>query len=339
MPSDPRVELALRALAGPIERYRSAVAAAGEEVRGFLAAHRSAADAADAAVELGPFAAGRIDVQRFSRLLASSPALDAAALSEAEAALGVLRKAAARGAEAFHVRVEPGGRLRDRVEAARAEAGRVVEAARRVARAKSGAARPAGENGRRGRPLAFAEWTEGERRWTPPLVVELEGADLRAAELGELLDGGAKIVLVVRGECAPAPLVRLITPGTLVLQTADETGLDRIADAEGPAVAALVPEGAARFLHDPAAGAEPWARLTIWGLPDGPPKRPVGGLSVRQQAEELEQLRALAARPTGAELEAAAAAGGAPAAAARAEDPVDRLAAWLLSQADLKDLG
>ena len=36
MPSDPRVPGALRKLAGPIERYRSAVAAALEEVRGNL---------------------------------------------------------------------------------------------------------------------------------------------------------------------------------------------------------------------------------------------------------------------------------------------------------------
>ena len=42
------------------------------------------------------------------------------------------------------------------------------------------------------------------------------------------LDGREKIVLVVRGTVAPAPLARCITPGTLVLQTADGTGLDRV---------------------------------------------------------------------------------------------------------------
>ncbi len=39
MPSDDRVERALAALAGPASVFRSAVVAAAEEVRGFLASH------------------------------------------------------------------------------------------------------------------------------------------------------------------------------------------------------------------------------------------------------------------------------------------------------------
>ena len=184
-------------------------------------------------------------------------------------------------------------------------------------------------------PLPFARWTRSERRLAPPLVVALEGGDLRAAALAEFLDGRQKIVLVVEGECAPAPLARLVAPGTFVLQTADAAGLDRFAAWEGPGIAALVPESAGRFVHDPAAGAASWDRLTIAHTPDKPPRRTVAGLSAAQQAEELEILRTLAARPA-----AIAPPAGAPAAAeAGTADPVDKLAAWLLSRVDLSDLG
>lgn len=334
MPSDSRLELAMRALAAPIEAYRSAVAAAAEEVRGFLATHRSTADAGDAAIELGPFAAGRIDLEAFSRIGPGAAAVEPGTLAEIDAALDVLRRAATPREDAFRVVVEPGRRLGDAVGAALAEAGRVAAAARFAAAARRGGAPAARGNGRPGAGLPFPEWSEGERRFAPPLAVELDGADLRAGDLVEFLDGGVKIVLVVRPPCAPAPLVRLITPGALVVQTADETDLERVADAAGPAVAALVPEDAARFIHDPAAGPEPWSRLTLRHLPERSAKRPVGAASVRQQTDELEQLRALAARPDAAP---AAPRDGAATPPERS-DPADRLAAWLLSQAELSDL-
>ena len=79
-----------------------------------------------------------------------------------------------------------------------------------------------------------------------------------------------------------SPLARCITPGTLVLQTTDGTGLDRVAAFEGPAVAAVMPEGAAVFLHDPAAGREPWQRLTVRGLGEVP-RSAISGMSVWQR--------------------------------------------------------
>lgn len=336
MPSDPRAAQALRALAGPIERYRSAVASAVEEVRGYLARHRSAVEGSDGGVaaELGPFAVGRIDLPGFSTLFANSPALDPATVERIEGAYEILHEAAAGGDEAFCVNVEAGGRLRQAVGAALEEAGRVFSAARFAARVKAGGVRAGARDGLLG-PLRFEGWNEAERRLAPPLVVQVEGADLQAGDLAEFLDAGVKIVLVVRGECAPAPLVRLITPGTVVVQTENEKGLERVANAEGPAVAALVPEAAARFIHDPSGGPEPWDRIELLSVPGAEPKRAIGGRSLRQQVEELGQLLALARRPTPRPAKE----GGGPAAAAPAEeaDPVDRLAAWLLSQANLSE--
>ncbi len=101
----------------------------------------------------------------------------------------------------------------------------------------------------------FRAWNKAERRFAPPLVVEVDGADLHAGALLDFADGREKIVLVVRGAMPPAPLVRCITPGTFVLQTVDGTRPRPLAAFDGPAIAALVPEGAAVFLHDPGAGA------------------------------------------------------------------------------------
>jgi hypothetical protein len=73
--------------------------------------------------------------------------------------------------------------------------------------------------------------------------------------------------------------------------------------------------------------------LTVGFLPEKEPRGSIGGVSGAQQAEELRQLKALTRK---SEAPAPAAAGsGMPVAAG----PADKLAAWLLSQADLSDLG
>jgi len=137
----------------------------------------------------------------------------------------------------------------------------------------------------------------------PPLVVELDGSDLRAAALSEFLDGSQKIVLLVRGEAPPAALVRLVTPRTFVLQTSDVAELSRVAGFAGPGVAALVPESAARFVHDPARGAHLHQRITVLSLPKNRSCDRLGDLSGFQQTEELGQLEALAQDPLRAEYE------------------------------------
>jgi hypothetical protein len=335
--SDPRVEKALRALAGPIETYRSAVVTAVEEVRGYLAKHESKDEGGDGGVAagLGAFAAGRIDFERFSDLTTSDGRVDdPEAVRKVEKALEILRAIAAGGDDAFHLKVKPGTRLRDALAGRWAEVGRGFAAARLAGMARAGSLNSKNED-KPLAPLGFERWNQAERRLAPPLVVELQGADLHAGDLTEFLDGNVKIVLVVTGEAAPAPLVRLITPSTFVLQTAAGAGLDRLATSEGPAVAALMLGSAAQFIHDPAAGSSPAARLELISVPEKAPKDPVGGMSVRQQLDEVEQLKTLAGGPS-ADLEEGEAA--APAAGPVATK-VDKLAAWLLSQADLSDIG
>lgn len=331
MPSEDRVELALEALANPIETYRSAVIAAAEEVRGFLAARRGGAEGSDdgVAASLGAFASGRIDVSRFQSVV-SSPGKedDPDHLAKVEKAFEILCSISSGGQRAFYLNVSPGTRLRDAVATRLADVGRGFAAARIAGLAAVGALGNGNVEELSG-PLGFDVWSSGERKLAPPLVVELEGSDLHAGELAEFLDGNVKLVLLVNGEAPPAALVRLITPSTFVLQTYETTELERMAAAEPPAIAVLVPESAASFLHDPALGKRIEDRLTIRRLPEKLPRKKLGGLSARQQQEELEQLRVLAST---SEL------GGGAKAAPEADTQmtsVDKLAAWLLSQTDL----
>ena len=115
--------------------------------------------------------------------------------------------------------------------------------------------------------------------------------------------------------------------------------LARFAAWDGPGIAALGPDEAAQFVHDPSAGAAPWQRLTLTAKPEGAPRRAIAGLSVAQQADELQLLEILAAAPAApAPLAGPTHAGPVAGAPARAADPADRLAAWLLDQADLSSI-
>lgn len=338
MPSDERVRLALDGLTAPIGAFQSALLGAADEVRGYLALHQSSWEGlvARAAAELGPLAAGRIDTERFASVVAAPQTVDAATAQAVERALGVLTDLAARAEALCRVEVPAGGSLHESVARALGELGRAFAAARVVAATRAGR-RWSETDSSAIDPLPFSRWTRSERRIGPPLVVTVQGGDVRAAALAEFLDGRQRIVLVVEGECPPAPLVRCIAPGTFVLQSVDGKGLDRLAAWDGPGIAALVPEGAARFAHDPAAGGAAWQRLTIEALPEQAPRRALGGLSAAQQAEELELLRSLAAGGGGASAAGAAVPAGVGAAAQ--PEPADKLAAWLLSQVDLSDLG
>jgi hypothetical protein len=329
MPSEAGTDPVLRSLAGPIGAFRSAVALTLEQVRGFLASQEPAAgrEGPPEKAFLGAFAAGRIDVERFGSLLARAPAVDAFSIQRIEDACEVLREI--EGSRIGEVHAEPHGDLRDTVARALANVGRAFGAARVFELARSGRYREA-DHGAFVDAFAFHRWSRAERLVAPPLVVHVDGRGLRAESLAEFLDGAVKIVLRISGESPLVPLVRLITPGTFVLQTKDAAGIDRLAAWSGPGIAAVVPEGAALFLHDPALGQDPWDRLRVDSMPE-PGRIPKGGRSVRQEAEEVRQLGALATRPpepphTGVAL-----------APAVSDEPADRLAAWLLAQADLKD--
>ena len=338
MPSDARTARALEALARHRSQYRSAVAAAHDQMAGYLAAHRARTHgfAQVVAKELGRFAAGRIDTERFGALFADAHSLSGETAERVERLVGVLAELLAAGDELFVCEVPPGGDLRAQVDRALAQAGRVFGVVLAFRALKTGVYRPE----RHDEDVAafpFARWNRSERLLGIPLVVELDGADVRAETLADYVDGRVAIVLVIRGASTPAPLARLITPGTLVVQTTDVAELALLSTSDTPAIAALVPDGAARFVHDPRPERLTPTRLRVTSLPLEAPRQPLGARSVWQQAEELAQLRtlqqleaiapaqppAVTATPTSAPREAAPVEGAA----------VDQLAGWLLAEA------
>lgn len=349
---------ALDALKARIDAFHATVAAAEREVSEEISRRvaQESFGGEQALVELGPFAAGRIDADRFSQLLGvADTLLTAEAIDVLGRADAILEDFAVTAADHV-VKVEPGGDLRDAVKQALATFGRAYGAARAVEMARAGTFDEA-EHGHLLGPLSFRLWNRAERHIAPPLVVSVRGEDCLPAGLGEFLDGNLVLLLVAEGPTTPAPLARLITPGTFVMQTADPDDLDRLAATEHPAVALLFDEereGQARFVHDPDAGDSSWARLSVEQMPTeadvGRGRRPPAWL------EELEHLRALATEPptagqgvgAGASPEgrpsvdgdvAAGATGADVTAGDASADPVDRLAAWLLDRADLDEAG
>jgi len=327
MQSNPRIQLVLHALSGGTRAFRSAVANAVEQLRGHLgtASSGSRTPGARLAVELGEFAAGRIDPEKFAPFTdwgVRTP--NPTATPVLEQAFKALSELDARGNDLFIVDVASGGSLWHAVATALEEIGRGFSAARTVEASKQDSKGEPAEVPPPG-PLSFRNWGKSQRRMAPPLIVHVDGSDLHVPGLAEFMDGRQKIVLVVRGESPPAPLVRFISPGTFVLQTTDDTGLDRLAACEGPAMAALLPEGAACFVHDPAGGPALAKRLQVTHLPSDPPQKALGGISATQQAEDLQQLTTLAA--------AAGVSAGPPATVP--DNPVDKLAAWLIRQANV----
>lgn len=336
-----RVDRALEALAPAAEAFRSAVARTMDEIRARLSARASETGVETVEAELGPLARGRIDTERFASVYAGEEALDERSAATLRRAMEVLAAVDAAGSEAFLLELEPGRPIAEASAEALARSGRAFGAARVAEAARSGGTAPGGT----GDPLsAFPPtlWNRGERSVAPPLVVALRGEDLRAGSLAELLDGGQKLVLVVEGEAPPAPLVGLVSPSVLVLQTRNPEELAMVADHEGPAVAALFPEGAraASFLHDPAAGDALVGRLAVRERPDETTLRPVGSISVFRQREELSQLGAMATAGVGTAGPSTngAAAAGSSETDEQGVEPADRLAAWLLRQANLSGL-
>lgn len=331
MPSDPRSAAALAAVHGPREAFQSAVAATLEEVRVYLDTHRSAAEdrLAVLAAELGPLGARHVDVGRLAAVLTAEPAVTPATHGVMERALGVLRDVAAGGDEAYVLDLPAGESLYGRVADRLAELGRAMGAARVADAARKGRYRPAEHDAWLTR-LPYPLWTQAERAVAPPLVIELDGTDLRPGGLAEFLDGALKIVLVVRGDSSPAPLVRLVTPRTFVAQVADDSAIARLAAWKGPGIVGLMPAGGARFVHDPTGGDALGARLTVMDIPALDHRKRAGPFTAAQQREELEQLAALQSATAAAPVAPAVTA-----TAAESADPVDKLAAWLLRQTDL----
>jgi hypothetical protein len=336
MPSDDRIPVALEALAGPRNAFRSAVASADEEVRAYRLQREGATDPAAAlARELGIFAEGHIDAGRLAGLLAVAEAPDPLTDRLMGVAHDVFTEVTATDADAFHVRVDRGGDLRDTVRDALTELGRAFGVSHAVERARRHQYDPDRDYGLLHR-YPFHRWSARERRLAPPLVVSVEGDDLRAGGLAEFVDGGMKMVVVVRGAAPPAALARLIAPDAFVAQTMDDQVLAALAAHRGPGVVGLFEAGsdAVPFVHDPSAGDRTWERLHLQDGVEALAER-LAALEAKGRvpgsASELRHLLELATPP------ASAAPASAPASPAGA-DPADRLAAWLLARTDLKGL-
>ncbi|HSR43166.1 MAG TPA: hypothetical protein VLL48_13355 [Longimicrobiales bacterium] len=337
MPSDALLDDVMEALRKPREAHRSAVVASVEELRGVLAGlgNGNGGRASRLGRELGPFAEGRIDARALAAVLSvEERTLAPGSMEVLERALAVLGEAADGLDEDSVVRVPPGGDLRDAVKDALHGLGVVFGVAGAAELARNGAYRPDGHNALfSGKP--FHRWTPAERRVAPPLVVIVDGTDLRPAGLADFLDGAVKIVLLVEGKAPPASLSRVVTPGITVIQSRDPADVARAVEAEGPALVAVFEaeaEGPVEFVHDPGAGTRSWERLTVDADLDELQARLDGTPWHRRgQAEDLAHLLALAREPVGA-------AGPPPTDPAVVDEPsagVDQLAAWLLASTEL----
>ena len=150
-----------------------------------------------------------------------------------------------------------------------------------------------------------------------------------------------KTSYVVAGEAAGSKLRKareLIEQGFQPLLTHEAADDSVVAEAEGPAIAALVPADACRFVHLPAIDGGR-ARLTVQHLPTEEPKRPLGGISAFQQVEGLRHLQALAAGWGLSAPDAGGPAGDGASAPAPPASAADTLAAWILRQADISGTG
>ncbi|MBC8406840.1 MAG: hypothetical protein H8E15_16615 [Planctomycetes bacterium] len=329
MPSDNLTDLVLASLEGPRSAFASSLAAAAEQVRGTLAGLSADVDTRNNLLktQLGGFAAGRINIEKFSTFADGQRSVNAGAVPTLKKAQAVLNELSDTGKDLIQIKVAAGKTVRCGVSRGLARIGRAFGAARCIELAKAGTYNDA-EHGKMMEGLHFADWNQAERAMAPPVVVHVQGRSLHPSSLAEFMDGGVKIVLLIDGPCAPATLARLISPNTFVMQTQVATDLDRLAAWAGHGVAAIVPTGAAIFTYAPAGNTAFGNALKIDFAPEDASISPLGSLSAQQQKEDLAMLSALSGAAT-TPLEA------------RDEspvNPVDQLAAFLLSKANIEEV-
>ena len=318
-------QAALAALTRERDVFCAATATTLEQVRalaGAAAPHEQLVERA--AVQLGPFASGRVDSHRFGELFAASSGIGHEWLSALRHTQYLLKATLMLGDDAFCIDLPAGDDLRDAVNRSLAGLGRVFAGTHAVLSIRAGTYEPNSPEPMLS-PLPPDRWTRGERAIAPPLVVELEGADLRVGGLDELLQGAQKIVLLVNGACPPAALVRLISPSVYVQQCRSVDELKDFSSFEGPGIAAVMTDGA-QFSSVPTESG--WPRLDLrQTVPET--RRRLGKITALQQNDELRWLQQLAVVLE--RTEASPVAEGAP----PTVEPGDQLAAWLLKQAQL----
>jgi hypothetical protein len=318
MPSEERIGIALEAIRPNRERFLSAVSTTTEEIRGLL--HGTGETADDQTVSLGQFASGHVDVERFAAFTRSDSRLTPEASEPVRSAQRALNDLLQMDERLFVLEVEPGANLGAEVDKRLAVIGDAFAAAHLVDLAKRGQYREDQHAGLLD-GLRYAGWSRAERKLSPGLVIAVDGADFAAAQVAPYLDEGMKLVFVVRGDAPAAALSRLVTPGVFVQQARENSSLEAFTAFDGTAVAALLPNDAVEFAHDPLAGDTTYERFTTLDFPREIRKRSIGGVSPAQQAEDLALLEALAVVPVPD--------------GESASDPAGKLSAWLLNQTNL----
>ena len=216
MLSDERASIALESLRSRVEQYRTAIASTRAQMSDYLAAHREhKTDRTDlAATALGRFAGGRLDPNRFAAAFEGVRVLTSDDAERIERCIHTLDELLDAGDGLFICDVPSGSDVAAAIDQALARIGRAFGAALVFQTLKTQVFRDATHE-----PLldalAFGRWNRMERLLAPPLVVIADGADVDPGALARFLDGRSLIVLVIRGQMAPAALTGLITPGTL----------------------------------------------------------------------------------------------------------------------------
>ena len=183
---------ALEALESRVGAFHSAVASAEEEIRTYVTHHRGASEyrTEQALMELGQFAIGRIDPEKFGLLLGAAEELS----DEAEVVLDRAEHILAEYATSmdFHrVAVETGGDLRDVVKDALDHVGQVFGASRAVELARNGLFNPGEHNHFLGH-LSFRRWNRAERQLAPPHCRRACGGRRVPGRAGEDRIGGER---------------------------------------------------------------------------------------------------------------------------------------------------
>ena len=330
MQSDERVSAVETALQAPLRNFRSAVAATVEEVRRLVdsSGPATSSNGDDAHADMGAFAKDRIELDRFAELFAGSEELDQVVQERLHKAINVLDEVAESSAGCPLVEVGPGTCLYDAVSGALSKIGRAFGAARVVNLTRS-SEYDQSTHDQFLNELKHDGWSSTERSVAPPLIVVGGGGALRACDLASFLDGRQKIVLLVKDHADPGLLTRLITPGTFVMQTKEPGDLERFAAFDGLGIAAIVTGTAAHFVHDPDAGKSPAARINVSSMPQLDSIRALGGMSIAWQQQGLLHLQALASTSAPEPEQGAE--------STEPMTPLDKLAAWLVSQANLED--
>lgn len=313
--------VALQAVRSRIDQFHAALTVTSEQVRGLLSG--SADTEEDQSEALGHFAKGKVDMERFNSYAPKARHIDETAEAPVRAAQEVLKSLLAQGDDLFIINMDEGRGLGHSLSVRLASIGRAFAAARVVDLARNGAYKEDKHAATLER-FPYAQWNSSERAMAPALVVNVSGEDFKPSSVVPLLDTNMKIIFNVSGDAPAAALSRVISPRVFVQQIIGEPDLEAFSAYKGIAVAAFLPETAVGFVHDPSAGSTTYERFTSITFPKEVRKRPIGGISPAQQAEDYTLLESLSVPP---EIAGEA-----------TTDPAGKLSAWLLSQTNLADL-